>query len=118
VRQQALQFKYAVYVEGHSAANRYGELMRAQFVILKADSTCEGSQLFFFRQLQPWVDHVPVKADLSDLQERIAWLQAHDQEARRIAEAAAAAWHRLLSRGAMLHYCAQTILGLKIKSSA
>jgi hypothetical protein len=68
-------YKYLVYVEGHCAACRYGFMMQLGSVILKVESRCVADQMWYFPLLQPYVDHVPVKADLSDLEEvRVLWL--------------------------------------------
>jgi hypothetical protein len=43
---------------------------------------------FFTREFEPWVHFVPVANDFADLAERLAWCRDHDDECRRIAEAA------------------------------
>lgn len=68
---QARRYTYAVYVEGHSAALRYLELMLRGFVIFKVESRCDAPKLWFFDDLKANSDHVPVKADLSNLEEQI-----------------------------------------------
>ncbi len=42
--------------------------------------------MWYFPVLKPWVDHVPVKADLSDLAEKIRWCRENDVECRKIAK--------------------------------
>ena len=39
--------------------------------VLQVESTCVADQMWYFPLLVPFRDHVPVKADLSDLQEKI-----------------------------------------------
>jgi hypothetical protein len=39
-------------------------------------------------RLVPWRHYVPVRADLGDLEERLLWCRAHDDECRAIAERA------------------------------
>jgi hypothetical protein len=39
----------------------------------QVESSCVADVMWYFPLLQPWVDHVPVKADLSDLAEKIQW---------------------------------------------
>jgi hypothetical protein len=111
--QQAAGFRYAVYIQGHVAASRYMSLMVNGFVILRV-ATSGGpdvaDQLWFMPQLQPGVDHVPVKADMSDLLDRIRWLRAHDAEARAIAARAHALGHHLLH--AQVDYAAETLRAL------
>ena len=41
---------------------------------------------YFYGNLEPWVNYVPVKADYSDLLENIRWLQANDEKAKKISE--------------------------------
>lgn len=48
----------------HSGAVHY-------FLWWKVTSRCVADSMWYFPLLQPWVDHVPVKADLSDLEEKI-----------------------------------------------
>ena len=44
-------------------------MMQLGSVILKVQSQCVADQMWYFPLLQPYVDHVPVKADLSDLEQ-------------------------------------------------
>ncbi|KAL3792721.1 hypothetical protein ACHAW5_005826 [Stephanodiscus triporus] len=61
-------------VDGHCAACRYGFMVRLGSVILKIASRQVADTIWYFPLLQPYVDHVPVKSDLSDLEEKIRWL--------------------------------------------
>ncbi len=36
--------------------------------------------MWYFPLLQPYVDHVPVQADLSDLDEKIRWCRENDEK--------------------------------------
>ena len=36
--------------------------------------------------LVPWIHYVPVKEDLSDVEEKVAWIVEHDEEAQYIAK--------------------------------
>lgn len=97
-------YKYLIYVEGHCAACRYGFMMRLGSVILKVESSCVADSMWYFPLLQPYVDHVPVKADLSDLQDRIEWCRAHDEECKQIAQRAQSLYDKYLSRNGVLDY--------------
>lgn len=72
--------------------------------VAQVDSLCVASEMWYFPLLRPFVDHVPVKADLSDLQEKIDWCRQHDDECRTIAANAAALYHEFVSREAILDY--------------
>ncbi len=41
---------------------------------------------WFYGSMRPWEDHIPVKADLSDLLDKIEWCNRHPEEAQRIGE--------------------------------
>eukprot|EP00904_Undaria_pinnatifida_P007460 jgi/Undpi1/3844/HiC_scaffold_16.g07213.m1 len=94
---QQSKFKYLVYAEGHCAACRYGFMMRLGSVILKVESRCVADSMWYFPLLEPWVDHVPVKADLSDLEEKIRWCRSHDDECRKMAACAGKIYETFLS---------------------
>lgn len=85
---QQSSFKYLIYAEGHCAACRYGFMMQLGSVILKVESQCVADQMWYFPLLRPYYDHIPVKADLSDLREVLEWCHTHDQECQKIARQA------------------------------
>ena len=98
------KFKYLVYIEGHCAACRYGFMMCLGSVILKVDSKCVADKMWYFPLLRPYHDHVPVKADLSDLQEKIQWCRDNDDECKTIAENAKKLYERFICREGILDY--------------
>jgi hypothetical protein len=91
-------YKYLIYAEGHCAACRYGFMMQLGSVILKVESQCVADQMWYFPLLRPYYDHVPVKADLSDLREVLEWCHAHDEECRLIAQRAKEVYGKSRSR--------------------
>ena len=124
------KYKYLIYVDGHCAACRYGFMMRLGSVILKVRKRCSlrniscvastlitalncvvqvaprqvADTMWYFPLLQPYVDHVPVKADLSDLEEKIRWCRENDDKCRRIGENAKIFYEKYVSRNALLDY--------------
>lgn len=103
------RYKYVIYIDGHCAANRYGALMSMGCVILKVASRTEASNLFFFPLLKPYEDHVPVAADLSDLESQILWCRAHDAECAAIAASSKVMHNQVLSRAAICEYMRDTL---------
>lgn len=97
-------YKYLLYIEGHCAACRYGFMMLLGSVILKVDSTCVADQMWYFPLLQPFVDHVPVKADFSDLQEKIEWCRNNDQKCQLIAQKAQSLYYQYICKEGILDY--------------
>jgi hypothetical protein len=98
------KYKYLVYVDGHCAACRYGFMMRLGSVILKVEPRQVADRMWYFPILKPYHDHIPVKADLSDLEEKIAWCRAHDDECRQIGENAKKFYDKYVGRSALLDY--------------
>lgn len=98
------KYKYLVYVDGHCAACRYGFMMRLGSVILKVAPRQVADTMWYFPLLQPYVDHVPVKADLSDLEDQIRWCRENDDKCRQIGENAKAFYEKYVARSALLDY--------------
>ena len=77
-------YKYLLYIESHCAACRYGFMMQLGSVILKVDSQCVADGMWYFPLLRPYYDHVPVKADLSDLREKLRGAAKTTRNAERL----------------------------------
>jgi hypothetical protein len=102
------KYKYLVYVDGHCAACRYGFMMRLGGVILKVEPRQVADRMWYFPVLRPYYDHIPVKADLSDLAEKIKWCREHDDECRKIAENCKQMYDKYVARGPLLDYLEMT----------
>jgi len=98
------KYKYLVYVDGHCAACRYGFMMRLGSVILKVAPRQVADRMWYFDLLEPYVDHVPVKADLSDLEEKIRWCRNNDDKCKQIGENAKVFYEKYVARSALLDY--------------
>ena len=98
------KYKYLVYVDGHCAACRYGFMMRLGSVILKVEPRQVADRMWYFPLLKPYHDHVPVKSDLSDLEEKIKWCREHDDECKQIGQNALKFYETYVARNALLDY--------------
>jgi hypothetical protein len=98
------KYKYLVYIDGHCAACRYGFMMRLGSVILKVEPRQVADRMWYFPLLQPYVDHVPVKSDLSDLEEQIRWCRENDDKCREIAANCTKFYEKYVARSALLDY--------------
>lgn len=98
------KYKYLLYIDGHCAACRYGFMMRLGSVILKVEARQVADRMWYFPLLEPYVDHVPVKSDLSDLAEKIKWCRDHDDECRQIAKNCLEKYEKYVARSGLLDY--------------
>mmetsp|Transcript_9767 Transcript_9767/g.10855 ORF Transcript_9767/g.10855 Transcript_9767/m.10855 type:complete len:709 (+) Transcript_9767:45-2171(+) len=98
------KYKYLVYVDGHCAACRYGFMMRLGSVILKVASQQVADRMWYFPLLQPYIDHVPIKKDLSDLKEKIDWCRDNDDKCREIAQNCKKLYDTYVSKNGLLDY--------------
>jgi hypothetical protein len=70
-----------------------------------------GFSQWFYDRLVPWVNHVPVAADMTDLLDIIDWLRRHDETARVIGQNGAA-----LARS--MDYASELILADRVVEAA
>jgi hypothetical protein len=101
---EQMKFKYLIYVDGHCAAGRYSYLMCSGSVILKVESITCAKDIWFFPLLRPWVDHIPIAADLSDLAEKILWCKQNDGKCKKIVEHAQDLYWRYVSQNSIQEY--------------
>lgn len=73
-------------------------------VILKVKPRQVADRMWYFPLLQEWVDHVPVEADLSDLEEKIRWCRENDDKCREIAANCLKFYEKYVARNALLDY--------------
>ena len=78
-------FKFAIDIDGNSNAwsNFFTRLIMGCCVLKIASPL--GFRQWYYSDLKAWTHYVPVKADLSDLQEQIVWCRQNHDECRRIA---------------------------------
>jgi len=75
-----LKYKYLINVDGDTCSwTRVPMILLSGSVMIWQYS--EKTE-WFLPYLIPWKHYVPVKADLSDLYEKIEWLRNNDEEAK------------------------------------
>lgn len=109
-----MRYKYHIYVDGHCAAMRYASMMPLGAVILKIESVTKADSMWYFPLLKPYDiyaatpdpkgDHIPVKADLSNLHEVIAWCKQNDSICERIAQNSINMYNELIAKDGQLDY--------------
>jgi hypothetical protein len=80
------RYKYQIDIDGNTNAwpGLFYKLLTGS-PILKVASP-GGFRQWYYDQLRPWINFVPVTSDMADLLEKVDWLRAHDTAARRIGE--------------------------------
>jgi SAM-dependent methyltransferase/predicted O-methyltransferase YrrM len=118
---QMNNYRFVIYVQGHSAANRYGTLMSGSAVIFKVESTCIAKDMWFFPELKGIAvdelnnsadhnyDHVIIKGGknmANDLKRAIGKLNqdSSSQFCERMVGNANALHEQLLSKRGILDY--------------
>jgi glycosyltransferase involved in cell wall biosynthesis len=77
-----LKYKICFIVDGNViASNHMWAFASGGVPVMMSNAKC-----WFLEYLIPNVHYVPVKYDLSDLVEKIVWIQEHEDEARQIAQ--------------------------------
>ena len=82
--QKWIEYKFHIDIDGNS--NSWQGLLQKLLTgspVLKVQSA-KGMQQWYYDELIPWHNYVPVAADMSDLMDKIAWLRDHDSYAQRL----------------------------------
>ena len=75
-------YKYLLDIDGNSCTfSRCRWILLSNSTLLKPASQ---NIQWYYKTLKPYIHYVPLREDLSDLQEVYQWLTTHDDEARRI----------------------------------
>lgn len=93
--------KYIVCIDGSVIAFRLGFELCMNSVVLLGDSDYE---VWYSKWMRPFKEFVPIKADLSDLIEKIQWCKDNDKECQKIAKQARKFYDKYLSKEGMFDY--------------
>ena len=97
-------YKYCLYISDRETRLHYGLLMLSGCVIFKVDPY-PGKQTSWMSQgLIPYVDHIPVAHDLSDLAQQIHWAKTHPHQCFQIAQAAQELYYQRFNRQGIINY--------------
>jgi hypothetical protein len=86
-------------VEGGAYSGRLKLLLHSGRPVLIQDRPWHE---WFWNELVPWENHIPVQRDLSDLVERARWVKENPQEAARIGQAGQQLAQRILTRASAI----------------
>ena len=76
MNRQQEEYKFSLYINGHSAPDRAARLFNGSQVVIKVDSMPSdiGCELWFTPMLMPFVHYIPVRRDLADLERMAKWI--------------------------------------------
>ncbi|KAF7313801.1 hypothetical protein HMN09_00537400 [Mycena chlorophos] len=110
---EAGEYRYVIDVDGNGWSGRFKRLITSNSLVFKATIFPE----WWLDRVQPWVHYVPVQLDLSDLHDVVVFfrgdasgLGAHEDLARRIAEAGRTWSKRFWRREDLIAYFYRLIL--------
>lgn len=102
-----LEYKYLISVDGNTAAwLRVPWILCSNSILLKQESSF--TQIFY-DALEPYVNYVPLKKDLSDIFEKLEWLKINDDKAKIISENATAFCQKALMPNDLDEYIATAL---------
>jgi hypothetical protein len=89
------RYRYLIDIDGNSSpwSNLFQRLLTGS-PVLKVESA-RGLQQWFYDELEPWRNYVPIAPDMSDLTDKVRWLVRNDTAAQRIGQAGLALAERL-----------------------
>ena len=79
-------YKYLIDIDGNSNAwSALFQKLLSGSVVLKVASP-QNFRQWYYDELIPWVNFVPIESDMSDLVDKVHWLLEHDEDAKKIGE--------------------------------
>ncbi len=106
--EETLSYKYQIALDGVTCS-----FPATQWKLLSGCLTFKQESsdiMYFYDEMIPWTHYIPVRNDLSDLQEKIQWAKDHDEMAHQIAENGRAFVLEHLMPDHILLYCYQCLL--------
>lgn len=76
------RWRYHIYAPGNVGASRLSTMLLSGSLVLLVESELPQPGIYF--HLVPWRHYVPVRSDLSDLDDVLRWVREHDEECRQI----------------------------------
>ncbi len=92
--QELLQYKAIISLEGNGISSSLKWILPSAYVVVMPRPRFTSWAVEEW--LEPWVHYIPVKSDLSDVEEAVYWMLSHDGEAQQIAVRGALWMHDLV----------------------
>lgn len=104
------QYKYIIHIDGNVSANRISYELGMNSVILIVESKWK---YWFSELLIPYTHYIPIKADLSDVFEKIIWCKKNDDECKNISNNAKIFYEKYLQKDGILDYFQKLLINIK-----
>jgi len=104
-------YKFLINVDGHVSAFRLSLELSMGSCVLLIESV-EKWKMWFFDLLEPYVNYVPIKSDLSDLMDQINWCIKNDSKCKTIAQNALKFYQKFLTKKGVLDNLQKTLFRL------
>ena len=76
--------KLLIDIDGYSFSERFARFLTSESVVLKIAAFLDVG----FLPADPWTHYIPVRMDLTDLEERIKWARENDDKLEQIGKRA------------------------------
>jgi len=104
---EQIKYKYIINIDGHSNPNRTSYLLQLNSLILMVESKyVVGNICWYSNLLQPYIHYIPIKYDLSNLEEQIIWCRNNDDKCIKIIQQANQLFHNYFNKKNILCYAA------------
>ncbi len=105
---EQIKYKYILNVDGHTRPNRTTWILSSGSLMLMVDpNNIEyPDRTWVDKVLKPWKHYVPIKSDLSNLEEQIRWCQSNDPECKAIMKRAKVFVQTYITRDTIAEYMA------------
>lgn len=107
---EQIKYKYIVNIDGHSKPNRTMYLLQSGSLMFVVDSAFVlGNVCWYSHMLLPFKHYIPIKYDLSDLEEKILWCRSNDEECKKIVNNASQLFSKICSKENIMNYTSGVI---------
>lgn len=105
-----IKYKYIINIDGHSKPNRTSYLLQCGSLMLMVESHYVlGNECWYSHLLIPFKHYIPIKYDLSDLEEKILWCREHDKECKQIVHNAIKLYRTYFTKESIIEYVSTTL---------
>lgn len=107
-REEQYKYKYLISVDGHVRPFRVPFELGTNSLVLLVDSEFD-YKCWWSNLIEPYIHYIPIKADLSDLDEKIKWCKTNDNECKKISENATEWYNIYMNKKGLTDYVSKIL---------